>query len=270
MQFSSDLSQEFKGENAIVLGGSSGIGQGIAELLCRRGAKVTIIGLSDARKTATDFNARSVGKEEAFGVDGDASESAFMKDTIEKVISDDGGVHILVNSAAIVPLGNVIDTTPEEWDRCMNVNLRTMFLSCHYAAPDMVTRGSGSIVNIASVQGTATTAGVCAYTTTKGGILSFTRTLAVDLGPKGVRANSLSPGSIITPMQEYFADMTAKEGQTREDVYAQFAEPVPIGRLGDVVETAELACFLASKRSGFCNGGEYVADGGLLAGLRLY
>ena len=119
-------------------------------------------------------------------------------------------------------------------------------------------------------QGTATTASVCAYSTTKAAILSFTRTLAVDLGPKGVRSNSLSPGSIITPMQEYFADMTAKEGQSREDVYKQFAEPVPIGRLGDVAETAELACFLASERAGFCNRGEYVADGGLLAGLRLY
>ena len=71
-------------------------------------------------------------------------------------------------------------------------------------------------------------------------------------------------------MQEYFADMNNAEGQTREDVYAQFARPVPMGRLGDVAETAELICFLASERSGFCNGGEFVADGGLLGGLRLY
>ena len=87
-----------------------------------------------------------------------------------------------------------------------------------FLVPRMIEKGAGSIINIASVQGTACTAGVCAYATTKGGIISFTRTLAVDLAPKGIRANTLSPGSIITPMQEYFADMNAKEGQALENL----------------------------------------------------
>lgn len=264
MEFSSDLSKEFAGKTALVLGGTSGIGLGIAELLSRRGAKVTIIGLTDALEVAETMGGG------VRGLSGDASKTEFVKESVSKVIADDGGIQILVNSAAIHPLGTVVETTPEEWDQAVATNLRSMYLSCHFAVPDMIERGGGAIVNLASVQATACSGGVCAYAATKGAIVSFTRTLAVDLAPMGIRANVLSPGSIITPMQEYFADMNKKNGQSREDVYAQFAKPVPVGRLGDVAETAELACFLASERAGFCNGSEYVADGGLLGGLRLY
>lgn len=264
MQFKTDLTTEFEGKTALVVGGSSGIGLGIADLMQRRGAKVYIIGIADMDKVIEQYDGK------LSGFEGDASEADFMRDSLEQVNADNGSIDILVNSAAIHPLGNVVETSPEEWDNCIKVNLRSIYLSCHFAVPSMIEKGSGSIINVASVQGTACSAGVCAYATTKGGIISFTRTLAVDLAPMGIRANTLSPGSIITPMQEYFADMNAKDGQSREDVYAQFAEPVPVGRLGDVEETAELACFLASERSGFCNGGEYIADGGLLGGLRLY
>ena len=269
MQFTECLKNEFAGKVALVLGGSSGIGLGAAELLARRGAKVMVIGHDDsvARATAEISSVHNCVVE---GFQGDASEEAFMRPTIAKVISEYGGIDILVNSAAIHPMGDVTETDVATWDRTIAVNLRSMYLNCHLTIPSMVKRGGGVIINVASVQATACTKRVCVYATTKGAIVAFTRTLAVDFAQNGIRANVVSPGSIITPMQEYFANLNRREGQTVEDVYKQFAKPVPLGRLGDVAETAELICFLASPRSGFCNGGEYVVDGGLIAGLRLY
>ncbi len=268
MQFTECLENEFAGKVALVLGGSSGIGLGAAELLARRGAKVVIIGHDDSVGRATVQISSVHNCVEGF--QGDASEEAFMRCTIEKVISDYGGIDILVNSAAIHPMGDVTETDVAMWDRAIAVNLRSMYLNCHLTIPSMVKRGGGVIINVASVQATACTKRVCVYATTKGAIVAFTRTLAVDFAQKGIRANVVSPGSIITPMQEYFANLNRREDQTVEDVYKQFAKPVPLGRLGDVAETAELICFLASPRSGFCNGSEYVVDGGLIAGLRLY
>src|SRR6266481_3992038 len=226
MQFTECLENEFAGKIALVLGGSSGIGLGAAELLARRGAKVIIIGHDDSVARATAQISSVVNCIEGF--QGDASEEAFMRSTIAKVISEYGGIDILVNSAAIHPMGDVTETDVAMWDRTIAVNLRSMYLNCHLAIPSMVKRGGGVIINV------------------------------------------VSPGSIITPMQEYFANLNRREGQTVEEVYKQFAKPVPLGRLGDVAETAELICFLASPRSGFCNGSEYVVDGGLIAGLRLY
>lgn len=268
LRFADSLATEFQGKVALVLGGSSGIGLATAELLARRGAQVAIIGHDDSVKAVAkqiDSVGRCVG-----GFQGDASKEEFVRRTIRTITARHGRIDILVNSAAIHPIGDISETDIATWDRTIAVNVRAMYLTCHMAVPGMIKQGSGTIVNVASVQGTACSKRVCAYATTKGAILAFTRTLAVDLGPKGIRANTVSPGSIITPMQEYFANLNRRKDQTVADMYAQFAKPVPVGRLGDVAETAELICFLASARAGFCNGGEYVADGGLISGLRLY
>jgi NAD(P)-dependent dehydrogenase (short-subunit alcohol dehydrogenase family) len=268
LRFADSLAREFAGKVALVLGGSSGIGLAAAELLARRGAVVAIIGHDRSVGSAAKQIASAgicVG-----GFQGDASKESFVRRAIRNIISKHGAIDILINSAGIHPMGDITETALATWDRTMAVNLRAMFLTCHLAVPAMIKRGSGAIINVASVQATACSKRVCAYGTTKGAILAFTRTLAVYLGPKGIRANAVSPGSIVTPMQEYFANVNRRHDQTVEDMYAQFAKPVPVGRLGDVAETAELICFLASGRAGFCNGGEYVADGGLISGLRLY
>lgn len=268
LRFADSLTSEFSGKVALVLGGSSGIGLAAAELLARRGAAVAIIGHDRSVKAAVKQVA--AGGQSAGGFQGDAAREEFVRRTIRTITAKHGRIDILVNSAAIHPIGDITETDSATWDRTMAVNLRAMYLTCHLAVPGMIKQGSGAIINVASVQGTACSKRVCAYATTKGAILAFTRTLAVDLGPKGIRANVVSPGSIITPMQEYFANLNRRKDQTVADMYVQFAKPVPVGRLGDVAETAELICFLASARAGFCNGGEYVADGGLISGLRLY
>ncbi|BCP55482.1 oxidoreductase [Kaistia sp. 32K] len=261
------IEREFEGKTAFVVGGSSGIGLASATLLADRGANVAIIGHStNTPALAAELSAD--GKRKVIGFNGDASQADFVRQAIADTVAHFGGLDILMCSAAIHPLGNVIETDEATWDRTFAVNIKSMYLTCHYGAPHLIERGGGSIITVSSVQATSNTPNVCAYATTKGAIVTFTHTLAVDLAKHGIRANTICPGSIITPMQEHFAKGNA-DGRSVEEVYAGLARPVPLQRLGEASEIAELAAFLASPRSGFCTGSEFTADGGLLASLRI-
>jgi meso-butanediol dehydrogenase/(S,S)-butanediol dehydrogenase/diacetyl reductase len=260
------IEREFEGKTALVLGGSSGIGLASAELFAERGANVVIVGHADdtydvARKIAGDGR-------KAIGLVGDASKAEFARKMIERTIAEFSSLDILMCSAAIHPLGDVVETDEATWDRTFEVNVKSMYLCCHYGVPHMIKGAGGSIITLSSVQATSNTPKVCAYAATKGAILTFTHTLAVDLAKYNIRANAICPGSIITPMQEYFAKLNAA-GRSIEEMYKIFAQPVPLQRLGHAWEIAELAAFLASPRSGFCTGSQFTADGGLMAGLRI-
>jgi meso-butanediol dehydrogenase/(S,S)-butanediol dehydrogenase/diacetyl reductase len=245
------IEREFEGKTAFVLGGSSGIGLASAELLAERGAKVVVVGHAD----------------DTYVVASKINESG--RKAIDRTIAEFGSLDILMCSAAIHPLGDVVETDEATWDRAFAVNVKSMYLCCHHGVPYMIKAGGGSIITLSSVQATSNTPHVCAYAATKGAILTFTHTLAVDLAKYNIRANSICPGSVITPMQEYFAKLNG-EGRSVEEMYKIFARPVPLQRLGHAWEIAELAAFLASPRSGFCTGSQFTADGGLLAGLRIF
>jgi meso-butanediol dehydrogenase/(S,S)-butanediol dehydrogenase/diacetyl reductase len=261
------VEQELRGNAAFVMGGSSGLGLASATLIAQRGAAVTIFGHApDTVAIALDLTAKGL---KVYGIHGDGAKSEVVRAAIEDAASRFGGLDIIINSAAIHPVGDVIATDEETWDRTLEVNLKTMYLTCHYGVPHLIKRGGGSIVNFASVQATACSAGVCAYATSKGAIVSFTHTLAVDFGRYQIRANTICPGSFKTPMQEHFAKVNAA-GRSVEEMWQIFAKPVPLQRLGDAWEIAELTAFLAGPRSAFCTGSEFTADGGLLAGLRIY
>jgi meso-butanediol dehydrogenase/(S,S)-butanediol dehydrogenase/diacetyl reductase len=261
------VEQEFCGKVAFVLGGSSGLGLAAAKILAERGASVTIFGHGpDTLEIATTLASAGL---KVQGMHGDGTQSQTITVAIEETVSQFGGLDILVNSAAIHPVGDVVATDEATWDRTLAVNLKSMYLTCHTGIPQMIKRGGGAIVNFSSVQATSCSSGVCVYATTKGAIVSFTRTLAVDFAKHNIRANTICPGSIITPMQEYFAKANA-HGRTVEEMYQIFARPVPLQRLGEAWEIAELTAFLAGPRSTFCTGADFTADGGLLAGLRLY
>ena len=261
------VEREFEGRTAFVLGGSSGIGLATARLLAERGASVAIVGhAEDTLAVAEKFVLDGL---KGIGIHGDASQSTFVREAIDRTVEAFGGLDILVCSAAIHPVGDVIETDEATWDRTFAVNVRSMYLVCHFGVPHLIASKGGSIITIASVQATSNTPGVCAYATTKGAIVTFTHTLAVDLAKHNIRANTICPGSIITPMQEHFARANAN-GRSVEEMYREFAKPVPLGRLGHAWEIAELGAFLASPRSGFCTGAQFTADGGLLAGLRIF
>jgi NAD(P)-dependent dehydrogenase (short-subunit alcohol dehydrogenase family) len=173
---------------------------------------------------------------------------------------------IIVNAAAIHPYGTAIQTDTETWNSCLQVNGTSIFLFAHFGIPEMKKRGRGAMVNLASVQGHACQQGVAAYATSKGAIHSLTRALALDHAKDGVRVNSISPGSIRTPILEY-ASRKFSPDLPLEQVLERFGDAHPIGRIGTAEEVAELAAFLASDRASFCTGGDYLVDGGLKAGL---
>ena len=148
----------------------------------------------------------------------------------------------------------------------MMMNVGSIYLMAHLGIPEMKKRGGGSIINLASVQGYACQRSVVAYAASKGAIHSLTRALALDHAADKIRVNSISPGSIRTPMLARSAAHFSPDSPA-EEVFARFGASHPLGRIGTPEEVAELAAFLASDRAGFCTGSDYVVDGGLLAGI---
>jgi meso-butanediol dehydrogenase/(S,S)-butanediol dehydrogenase/diacetyl reductase len=181
-------------------------------------------------------------------------------------VSQFGGLDVIVNAAAIHPFGTAVETDLATWNRCMMVNVGSIYLLAHLGIPEMRKRGGGSIINLASVQGYACQRGVVAYATSKGAIHSLTRALALDHAADNIRVNSISPGSIRTPMLARSAAHFAP-GMPAEEVFERFGAAHPLKRIGTPEEVADLAAFLASDKAGFCTGGDYLVDGGLLAGI---
>jgi NAD(P)-dependent dehydrogenase (short-subunit alcohol dehydrogenase family) len=159
-----------------------------------------------------------------------------------------------------------LETDLESWNRCMMVNVASIYLMGHFGIPQMKKRGGGAIINLASVQGHACQRGVAAYAASKGAVHSLTRAMALDHAADNIRVNSISPGSINTPMLERSAANFAP-GVPLEEVFQRWGQAHPIGRIGTPEEVAELAAFLVSDKAAFCTGGDYLVDGGLLAGI---
>ena len=256
--------KEFGSKVAIVTG-STGIGRGIAKRLAADGASVVVCGIDAAANRALQKESDDSGL--ALRVElCDVSRPEQVQEAVAKTVRQFGGLDLIVNSAAIHPFGTAVETDPETWNRCMAVNLGSAYLLAHFGVPEMKQRGGGSIVIVASVQGTACQRGVAAYAASKGGLLSLTRALALDHASDRIRVNSISPGSIHTPMLEHSAAHFSPNVPV-EKVLERFGAAHPLGRVGTVEEVAELAAFLLSERSAFCTGGDYLVDGGLLAGI---
>ena len=256
--------KEFENKVAVVTG-TTGIGRGIAMRLAAGGAKVMCCGIDAGanRDLQRDADAKGL----ALRVElCDVSKPEQVQAVIAKTVSQFGGLDYIANSAAIHPFGTALETDPETWNRCIAVNLSGVNLLSRFGIPEMKKCGGGSMVIVASVQGHACQRGVVAYAASKGGLLSLTRALALDHAADGIRINSVSPGSIRTPMLESSAAHFAP-GVPVEEVVKRFGDAHPLGRVGTVEEVAELAAFLLSDRSAFCTGGDYLVDGGLLAGI---
>ncbi len=210
---------EFDRKVAIVTGASSGIGKRTAELLEERGARVVTF-------------ARSAGT-----VRGDVADPVAIERLFAETESRFGSCEILVNAAGMIDPVSLVDTTPELWQRTFDVNVFGIYLACRRALPSMLARGSGAIVNVASISGIVGPEkfpGFVAYCASKGAVISLTEALAVEVKPRGVRVNAVSPGSVDTPM------------------WAAVSGGAPAGMTAD--EVAEMILFLASERSRPVNG----------------
>jgi NAD(P)-dependent dehydrogenase (short-subunit alcohol dehydrogenase family) len=255
---------DFAGKVALVTG-TTGIGRGIALRFAAGGAHVVACGVE---KTGNEELAReAAARKLTLQVeDCDVTDPDRVHAIVSKTTSRFGGLDIIVNGAGIHPFGTVLQTDLATWNRCMLVNVASIYVTAHFGIPEMKKRGGGSIINLASVQGHACQRGVAAYAASKGAIHSLTRALALDHAGDNIRVNSISPGSIRTPMLERSAANFSPDLPS-EEVFARFGAAHPLGRIGAVEEVAELAAFLASDKAGFCTGGDYLVDGGLLAGI---
>lgn len=258
-----EIANEFAGKIALVVGGSSGIGFSSALLMAKRGAKVII--LADRGIEEAVAKAKSLGCN-LYGITGDASLASVLDNAVKEIIKTFGGLNISVNSVAIHPYGNAVATDEDIWDKVMAINVKSVYLTAHFVIPQMQKQGGGAIVNISSGQATACQKDVSAYATSKAAILTFTRSLAVDFSSQGIRANIVSPGPIKTPLLKLSVDKFGG-GRSEEEVYKDWGKGLPIGRVGEAHEVAEVVAFAASPRSSYCTGSEFVVDGGLLVKL---
>lgn len=250
----------FTGKVAAITG-STGMGLAAALRLARDGARVHLCGI--------DLTANQTATEAAQGLDltvhaCDVSCDDQVRDWIAAIMAQETGIDFLVNAAGIQTYGDLDSTTIADWDRVMNVNLRGAFLTSHFAWPHMKHR-KGAILHISSVQGHTNQYGVLGYATTKGAVHAMTRAMAVDCAKHGVRVNSISPGSIRTPLLEYGAAQLAKPGETVDDMIATFGAAHPVGRVGTVEEVAAMVAYLCSNDAAFVTGADFRIDGGLTA-----
>ena len=246
------------GKVTIVTGGGSGMGRVAAELFAREGARVVVADFVEEAGFATVDGVRAAGGEATF-VRTDVSTEDDARRMVQHAVATYGRVDALYNNAGIMPEADhsVIDTSVEDWDRVMAVNVRGVFLGCKYAIPKMVEQGSGSVINIASfVALLGCSVPQDAYTASKGAIISLTRSLAVQFGPNGVRSNAICPGPVETPL---LMDWLVKDEEAKRIRLARN----PTGRFGKPEEIVNMAVYLASDESRWTNGASLVVDGGI-------
>ncbi len=243
-----------RNKTAIVTGGGSGIGQAIAFAMAREGARVVIAGRTKPKLDETCERIRSEGHTADLAV-ADISKSADVKAMIQEVIKDKSKIDILVNNAAILTKPASIEKiTEDEWDAVMAVNLKGPFLCCREVVPHMKSCHSGKIINISSTGAFFTFSPVFPYATSKGGLLAFTRILAMEMAPFRVCVNAILPGPVGTGVWSQV---------TPEEKKAFFKERIPLGRVAAPEEVASLACFLGSDEANYITGESIIIAGGL-------
>ncbi|MEO6300323.1 MAG: SDR family oxidoreductase [Paracoccaceae bacterium] len=256
---------DFKGKVALITG-TTGIGRACAVRLAAGGAKVLACGNDDAANAELASHAAERGLT-IHPRTTDVSVPDEVASAVAEAVSRFGGLSIIVNAAAVHPFGTVVSTDFETWQRCMTVNVGSIYLTAHFGVPELALRGGGSIVNISSVQGHNCQKNVAAYVATKGAIHALTRAMALDHADQKIRVNSVSPGSVRTPILELAARTYGGEGVSVDQAFQRFGAAHPIGRIGEPEEVAELVAFLASDKAGFMTGSDYRIDGGLTAGI---
>lgn len=248
----------FEDKTAIVTGAGSGIGLATTQRLATEGATVIMADVRDADDEAAGII--ESGNTVRFVLT-DVSQESQVRALVDEVVSSHGRVDILVNNAGIAFARTVPDTTLEEWDRLMNVNLKGVFLCSRAVIPIMQRQGGGVIVNVSSEQGLVGASENAAYTATKGGVIQLTKSMAIDHGQDGIRVNCVCPGPVKTPLFDRFVESV----EDPETELRNFVEATILKRLGRPEEIASVIAFLASEESSYMAGSVVVADGGLTA-----
>src|SRR5437667_5033387 len=249
---------------AIVTGAGSGIGREIALLYAQQGASVAVADVNtEAAESVVGEIAAQDGIANAQALD--VSNEAQAKAAIEETVRRYGRLDILVNNAGISQVGNLLETSAEEFDRILSVNLKGVFLCSKYAVAQMVEQQpqGGVLVNIASVAGMINVDRRVAYGTSKAGVIQLTRSIAIDFVGQGIRANAVCPGTVHTPFVEGYLERNFAD--SKDEVRQQLHARQPLGRMGRPDEIAYAALYLASDEAAFVTGSALVIDGGWTA-----
>ena len=240
-------------KTVIVTGGAKGIGGACSRIFYRNNANVAIL---DTDKIGEQL-AEELG-ERALYIQCDVSKEAQVESAIKRAVEVFGGIDVLVNNAGIQRYSTVTETSEEEWDLVMNVNLKSAFLCAKHAIPFMQKKGSGVVINVSSVQAFISQQKVAPYTTSKTAMLGLTRSIAVDYGPE-IRCVAVCPGTIDTPMLRDAIQLSPDP----EAVYQECVDMHLVKRIGTAEEVGELCAYLASEKAAFFTGQAVRFDGGL-------
>ena len=250
-----------EGKVAIVTGAGSsqpgvGTGKAMSILFAREGAKILLVDLVAARAEETLATILEEGGEASVFA-ADTTKATDCEAMVKAAVERYGGLHILVNNVAILIEGSLLEVTEEEWDRVLNVNLKSAMLASKYAVPKMIEGGGGSIINLSSGAAIRGGGSVIAYAAAKGGVDTLTYQIAVSHGRDNIRVNGIYPGTILTPM-------TAHEWPT-EELRKQRVSSTPLGTEGTAWDVAWAALFLASDEARWITGIMLPVDGGSMA-----
>ena len=242
-----------KGKTALITGAARGIGKEIALRFAREGANIAFTDLViDENGKATEAEIEALGVK-AKGYASNAADFNQTKEVVAEVLKDFGRIDILVNNAGITKDGLMMRMTEAQWDAVINVNLKSAFNFINAVLPIMLRQRNGSIINMASVVGVHGNAGQSNYAASKAGLIALAKSIAQEVGSRGIRANAIAPGFIETAMTAALPD----------DIRAEWIKKIPLRRGGKVEDIADVATFLASDMSSYVTGQVIQVDGGM-------
>jgi len=255
---------DLTGRIALVTGAGSGIGRTTAEVLAGAGATVVCADIVESRAAETADAINGAGGA-AHGVSVDVSERGATAAVVEQVVADHGGLHVMCNIAGIMIDSEIIELDPDDFDRILAVNLKGVLYGCQAAGKVMVAQGSGSIINMASTAVLAPSPGIGPYAICKAGVAQLTQSMAVEVGRKGVRVNTVAPGFVPTNMTARYytnADGSIDEA-SKAAVLTPMAKYAPLRRVGETSDIAYCVLYLASDASSFVTGQLLSPNGGV-------
>ncbi len=246
-----------KGKVALITGGASGIGRATAILFAQEGANVVIVDIDTKAGETVAQEGQAAGGHTIF-VGCDVTKAEDCQQAVEVSVTAFGGLDILFNNAGIVRRADVVGTTEAEWDRVMDVNVKSVFLMSRFAIPYMLKRGGGSIINTSSGWGLKGGGNAVSYCASKGAVTNMTRAMAIDHGKDNIRVNAICPGDTETPMLHNEASQL---GQDYDKFLAESAQR-PLRRYAQPIEIARSVLFLASDAASYVTGANLAVDGG--------
>lgn len=246
---------DFTGKTALITGAASGMGAATAREFSAAGGQVMIV---DRNRQLAEEVASEIGAD-AFMI-GDVSDSRFCKRAVEAAIGRYGRLDVLVNAAGIIVRADALNTSDEQWQRVMNVNVNGVFFMSRAAVGPMKKQGHGVIINFGSIWGGVGAAGVTAYCASKGAVHQITRAMDMDHAKDGIRINAVCPGEVNTPMLA-----SERSGPVTPELMQLIAATVPMGRLAEPVEIARVVLFLASDAASYMTGALVNVDAGFTA-----